>query len=248
MTQSDELRIPASSAAEYLVKQMDDDGAWRKNLSEFCDSPADTNAFNIRSAWALMRASRIFDIAEYKNAALANLNFVVGLSNDNGWIDKNCLNRPDQPLLHTIAYAYQGLLECSVLEQHEAALDVVLNGNQALFRNFERHGQLYGRYADCWTPTVRWRCLTGEAQTAIVWQRLGVVTGDGKWQKAARQLNTQLKRTQSLHGKPGVAGGIKGSQPVTAPYGRLEFLNWAAKFFADALMLELGVTESSVTG
>jgi hypothetical protein len=37
-----------------------------------------------------------------------------------------------------------------------------------------------------------------------------------------------------------VRGGIAGSWPIWGAYSRFEFPNWAAKFFADALMLEMG--------
>jgi hypothetical protein len=95
---------------------------------------------------------------------------------------------------------------------------------------------------------VHWRCLTGEAQTSIVWQRLAQVTGDRKWSAAAARLDTQIKRTQNLGGPPEKAGGVKGSYPITSPYGALEYLNWAAKFFADALLLELGAEGAALDG
>ena len=238
----------ARSAARYLVDNLDDDGAWRRNLSDYCDSPDDTYAFNVRSAWAMIIAARLFNDDPVADAARANVNFVVSLAQTNGWIAKNCLNRPEQPLLHTISYAYQGLLESGLLLDDEAAVQLAINGNEALLDRFREHGRLHGRYADDWVPTVRWRCLTGEAQTAIVWYRLHDVTGDERWRQAADQLLTLLKRTQSLTGRNGVAGGVKGSQPITAPYGRMTYLNWAAKFFADALMLNMNVPGSSRDG
>jgi len=46
-----------------------------------------------------------------------------------------------------------------------------------------------------------------------------------------------LKGTQNRRSRePGVRGGIKGSWPVGGDYGAYEVLNWATKFFADALM------------
>ena len=139
-------------------------------------------------------------------------------------------------------------LECALLEGLEGAFDAVVRGNRELLANFEQFGQLHGRYDREWYPTVRWRCLTGEAQTAIVWQRLAKVTGDPRWSEAASALIVQLKRTQTLTGDPGKVGGVKGAQPITAPYGRLEYINWAAKFFADALLIELGVENAGLAG
>jgi len=46
-----------------------------------------------------------------------------------------------------------------------------------------------------------------------------------------------LKRARNRRSRePGVRGGIKGSWPVGGDYGAYEVLNWASKFFADALM------------
>ena len=42
----------------------------------------------------------------------------------------------------------------------------------------------------------------------------------------------------NLDGPPEIRGGIKGSFPIDGQYGQYEYLNWAAKFFADALMID----------
>jgi len=48
-----------------------------------------------------------------------------------------------------------------------------------------------------------------------------------------------VKATQLLHtANLDLRGGVKGSQPIFGRYTPLTFVNWAAKFFADALMLE----------
>lgn len=247
-TNNDVFRASAARAANFLATQMDRDGAWRKNLSAFTSTSIETYAYNVRSAWALMLAESLDGGERYRAAGLRNVEFTLGLCQENGWIANNCLGRQEQPLLHTIAYAYQGLLECAVLGADDRALEVAVRGNEELRANFEHFGRLHGRYASNWNPTVKWRCLTGEAQTAIVWQRLGAVTGEPRWQKAAGRLLDQIKRTQPLKGSPDVVGGIRGAWPITAPYGPLQYLNWAAKFFADALMLDLDVETAGQLG
>jgi hypothetical protein len=241
-TKDDTYLQSACRAADFLVASMDVDGAWRKNLSRFTNASIETYAYNVRSAWALLLANELGGGGAYKAAALRNVEFVMSLCHENGWIEKNCLSRVEQPLLHTIAYAYQGLLECAVKEGLDDVLRIVERGNACLRDTFLHHGRLFGRYEQNWLPTVTWRCLTGEAQTAIVWHRLADLGGDRQWREAATSLVAQIKRTQALDGDPNRLGGIKGSQPITAPYGRLEYLNWAAKFFADALLLDIGVT------
>jgi hypothetical protein len=46
-------------------------------------------------------------------------------------------------------------------------------------------------------------------------------------------MSTQNGETRN----PGLRGGIKGSFPFDGDYGRFEVLNWATKFFVDALLL-----------
>ena len=46
-----------------------------------------------------------------------------------------------------------------------------------------------------------------------------------------------LKRTQNRSASDGgLRGGIKGSAPLGGAYGRHQILNWATKYFADALI------------
>ena len=88
--------------------------------------------------------------------------------------------------------------------------------------------------------------MTGDAQTAIVWLRLYEVTGVDRYREAAQAVNHYLASTQDLASKDeGIRGGVKGSQPIWGEYGSFEYLNWAAKFYADALMLELKTLERS---
>jgi hypothetical protein len=78
----------------------------------------------------------------------------------------------------------------------------------------------------------------------VVWLRLFQVTRDRKYADAARRMNLLLMGAQSLASADGgIRGGIKGSHPIWGEYAPYEYLNWAAKFFADALMLQLTIAD-----
>jgi hypothetical protein len=82
--------------------------------------------------------------------------------------------------------------------------------------------------------------LTGDAQMAILWQRFYQLTGEPAYLQAAEMTNTYVKQSQNRGASlPGVAGGIAGSQPIYGDYEPYRNLNWAAKFFADSLMLSI---------
>ena len=48
-----------------------------------------------------------------------------------------------------------------------------------------------------------------------------------------------MRRHNLTSADPVIRGGVFGSWPVWGDYGRLMVLNWAAKFFVDALLLEI---------
>ena len=55
---------------------------------------------------------------------------------------------------------------------------------------------------------------------------------------AMEKINGYLKKVQILEtSNPDLYGGICGSYPLHGDYGKHEILNWAVKFFADALLL-----------
>ena len=75
--------------------------------------------------------------------------------------------------------------------------------------------------------------------------RLHARTEDARFLNSALKLLDRVKATQNLtSANPGVRGGIKGSQPIWGRYHRLMFVNWGAKFLADALMTEIEGVEA----
>jgi hypothetical protein len=101
-------------------------------------------------------------------------------------------------------------------------------------------GGLAGRFAADWSEVASWECLTGNAQTAITWWKLTELTGNTELKDRAHQACKMLMSTQNrTSSDPGLTGGIKGSYPIDGEYRRFEVLNWATKFFADALLFML---------
>ena len=225
----------ARRAAHYLVGRLDSDGHWRRGNSQF--ARADATLYNTRTAWALAEAGARLDDGGFTAAAARSLRAATALQAPNGWLPSCCLTDPQQPLLHTLAYAIRGFLEGGRVLGDPVLLQAAERAAGALLAAVRADGWMPGRCRSDWSPAVRWSCLTGQAQMANNWMRLAVVTGDPKWLEPVPAVLRFLKRTQNRHStEPGVRGGIKGSWPVGGDYGAYEVLNWATKFFADALM------------
>ena len=227
----------ATRAADFLVKEQDDDGAWRLG-SPFARRGVHT--YDARVAWGLLEVARVVQKASYQAAAIRNLDSAIARQAENGWFASCCLTDDERPLLHTLAYVIEGLLAAGMMLHAPRYIDAARTSAIALVAAQRSDGRLAGRFDSAWRPTVSWSCLTGCAQTALVWLRLFELTGDEIYFDAARRANLFLCGTQDLRTKwLGIRGGIKGSYPVWSPYASYVYVNWAAKFLADALMLDI---------
>jgi hypothetical protein len=231
----------ARRAGCYLLAALDDDGVWRRGNSRFADPHA--TLYNARTAWALAEAGRLLGAPEFTAAAAKNLNAVARRQHDDGWIPDCCLTDPFRPLLHTTAYAIRGLLEGGrVLEDGHLVARAALAAER-IASAVAPDGRLPGRFAAGWQPAATWSCLTGEAQMANIWLRLFEITHEHKWLEPVAPVLRFVKSTQNrISRDPGLRGGIKGSFPVGGEYGSYQTLNWATKFFADALIRHERIT------
>ena len=222
-------------AAAYLVSTMDAEGRWTAGESDFARK--DATLYNARVAWALAEAGAALGDSRFTDAASRNLRRVASLQHANGWFPHCCLSDPERPLLHTIAYTIRGLLEGGRVLQDPAILGAGIRAAEALLPLVRKDGWMPGRYAQDWRGAVEWSCLTGEAQMVNNWIRLGVITGEARWTEPVDRVLGFVKRTQNRESTdPGLRGGIKGSAPMSGGYGQYEILNWATKYFADALI------------
>lgn len=224
-------------AADWLVDTQEKDGCWRRFPTPFA-KPGE-KAYETHVAWGLFEAARIDPGRGYAEAAIANVRWALGLQRSNGWFEKCCLDDVSRPLTHTIGYALRGLLEAWRFTGDRAFLDAARRTADGALSALAADGRLPGRLAPDWSPAVSWVCLTGSAQIANCWLMLAEFTGDRRYAEAGLKANAFVRRTVLLEGPPEVRGGVGGSLPLSGPYGRLAFLNWAAKFLADSLMLEI---------
>jgi hypothetical protein len=222
-------------AGQYLVDVMESDGHWRKGNSQF--ARGETTLYNARVAWALAEAGARLNVGSFRDTAARNLRAVAAEQKSNGWFPNCCLTDPARPLLHTLAYTVRGLLEGGRVLEDESLIAAAARTSEALFASVSPRGFMPGRFNADWSAAVTWSCLTGEAQMANNWIRLSIITGDKRWVEPVGTVLQFLKSTQNRTSDlAGLRGGIKGSFPMNGGYGRLELLNWATKYFADALM------------
>lgn len=236
----------ARAAARFLVASLDADGIWRRGHSRFAVNCA--ALYNARTAWALAEAARRLDSPACRDAAARCLHAVARRQHSSGWLPDCCVTDPSQPLLHTLAYAIRGLLEGGRMLDDSRLLSHAATAAAALADSIDATGRLAGRFAPNWRGTVRWSCLTGQAQMVGIWLRLYEITGDDEWLEPVVPAIRFLKSTQDRTSTEcGIAGGIAGSEPIDGGYAPHETLSWATKFFIDALMRHERVLSRKLT-
>jgi uncharacterized protein YyaL (SSP411 family) len=206
---------------------------------------------------ALMEKARVYDTFvdapllhlyvitgedKFRETAVHNLDWVIREKmHENGWFEDcdNTVKRNDKPILHTIAYTLDGLIDCSLILKDDQYLKAAVKGADKLRDIFLSTGFLNGRYDRNWTGREYMLC-TGSAQMAIVWLKLYGVSHDKAYLQAARRMINLLIFVQSRGFKEteDSLGAIPGSFPVWGRYEPFAFPNWATKFFCDAIMLD----------
>lgn len=223
-------------ASDWLVDAQDEDGAWRRFASPFASHRL--NTYNTRTAYGLAVASKVVGDERYLLAAQRNVAWALTQAEANGWLPNNCLEDNEHPLTHTIAYALRGILEVSVAAGDARGVDFAARAAQAVARAQRSDGALPGRLDRQWRASVSWSCVTGNAQMAIIWLRLAELASERALTAAAdRAINFNLSLMDMNNANLGIRGGVKGSHPLDGGYMRYRYPNWAAKFFADVLML-----------
>jgi len=232
----------ARRAGDYLARLQEPDGTWQKDT--YCGA----RTYHARTDWGLLRLAGLTGEARYRDAARRNLAWVMRQRQDNGWF-RNSGFHADDPITHVIDYTFIGILESALLDPSAfdaGPAELLAAGADAICEIVERPGlrgipgMISASFDARWQSGDRDSCLTGNAQLAYTLLRLHGLTGNERYARSARALIGALKRTQARDGVPdAVRGAVAGSFPVYGRYLPNSFPNWAAKFFADALLASL---------
>jgi len=227
----------AARAGDWLCKIQHPEGFWKShalmNEARVYDTYVDA---------PLLHLAEITGKKKYRDATVKNLDWVTeNKLLQNGWCEDcdNTVRRNDKPILHTIAYTLEGLIDCSRWLKDEKYLQAAIPGASVLCDLFLQQGILNGRYDHHWKGREHFIC-TGGAQMAIVWLKLFWLSREERFRLAAGRMIDLLIFIQRRFRdeKPETLGAIPGSFPLWGRYEPFAFPNWATKFFCDALMLE----------
>ncbi|PIY79903.1 MAG: hypothetical protein COY81_00225 [Candidatus Pacebacteria bacterium CG_4_10_14_0_8_um_filter_43_12] len=231
-----------TKAADFLVNIQNNDGSWTKNTYG-----NQSHVYHTRVAWGLLTCWQINHNDRYRQAAVKNLQWALRHQQPNGWFSNNQLPPPNiqLPYTHTISYAVEGLLWSGVLLSNEKYIKAAIKGTLPPLHYYLSHHFIPGTFDKDWRSTDTYSCLTGDAQLALMWLKLYELTKLDVFKIGSTKMLASLSSIQncSWHFML-TTGAIPGSWPIWGDvyhnkgYCRLAYLNWATKFYLDALFLK----------
>ena len=187
-----------------------------------------------------MKTGLLANDQELINASIKNIDWALTQQLDNGWFKNNAFKSSTEPFTHTIAYAIRGILECGLLLDNKQYIEAAAKAAKALMKVQKTDGSIAGTFDQNWEANAYYVCLTGLAQTSIIWSRLKQTQNQPEYQTHIDKALKFLKQKQCINNKESVNdGGIAGSYPIWGRYSMFEYPNWAAKFFADSLIIDI---------
>jgi hypothetical protein len=103
---NDEIQESALKAINWLIKNQDSDGAWRRHA--YHQMP---HTYYTMVAWAMVRFWKLTDNNALESGYLS-LQWAPSHQEANGWIDLMNFDSSREATTHTIAYCAQGFAEC----------------------------------------------------------------------------------------------------------------------------------------
>ncbi len=231
-SQKKEVIQAAIQSADWLLKVQDSDGAWREFTLHQLSS-------NTRTAWALIKLGQHLNESKYISAGINNINFAIKQTNKHDYFCDNGFDENEIPTTHTIGYALRGVLGSAIDLQKQEWIEIVERSYRHIVTHTKPNGFLAGELDEEWTSDNAFCCLTGNCQLSVIGYILYEQTGETQYIETADRLLEYVKSKQLISHSPMVNGGISGSWPVNGGYSAYDVPNWASKFFADAMLLQM---------
>jgi len=228
----------AIKACEWLVSIQNENGSFDKNV--YLDRVRVYDSYVVAPMLEVYNLSKI---ESFKTCAVKNIEWIIREKQlDNGWFQDcdNTIHKNDKPILHTISYTIDGILDCGIYLNNSDFIEAATIPADVLLNKFHKEGGLSGRFDKDWNGSEQ-LITTGCAQISIIWEKLFTLTGDKKYQQGFQNMNKLLV---AIHQRDtpeteDTRGAIFGSFPLWGRYESFGCPNWASKYMMDSLLFQL---------
>ncbi|MCC6282777.1 MAG: hypothetical protein IT262_19390 [Saprospiraceae bacterium] len=219
-----------SHAVQWMLAEQEPDGSWRQwaYVSGFVPT------YYTRAVWGVLKANSLIKNEAAAAAMRQALHLYSGRFLPNHSVQDWGFWPGKPAFTHTIAYTLEGFLECAVLLNEPEILEKTKAATDHLLSVCIENKRTAGAYDADWKGDYSFICCTGNAQLSMLCHRFWQLTGDEKYQQAAKAFLLEVVDYQSNSWLPGLRGAFPGSVPVWGKYLPLRYPNWGVKFFLDA--------------
>ena len=232
----------AIKACEWLTSIQNENGSFDKHVYL-----VRARVYDSYVVAPMLEVYKLSKIEAFKNCAVRNIDWIINEKQlDNGWFQDcdNTIHKNDRPILHTISYTIDGILDSGIYLNNSDFIEAATKPADVLLNKFRKEGGLSGRFDKDWNGSEQ-LITTGCAQISIIWEKLFTLTGDKKYQQGFQNMNKLLV---AIHQRDtpeteDTRGAIFGSFPLWGRYESFGCPNWASKYMMDSLLLQLKQTK-----
>ena len=218
-------------ATNWLLDTLEKDGSWQQGAYVTGHTPS----YYTYALWGLLRWQKEMGSTVNETQLKKALYLYAQRIQPDGTVSDWGFKAGDMAFTHTIAYTLQGFLESALLLREQHIVEKVSQSALQFWRERQKTGRTAGRYGKAWQADRSFTCPTGNAQLALLFHRLWVLTEEKLFKAAALVLLEEAAQSQYLGLSPHRHGALPGSMPSWGPYMRFRYPNWGVKFFVDAI-------------
>lgn len=241
----------AINGMRWVLSKIDSNGLFLENNPVPGGNSADTLAL----ACTLMVIQYVSgdEQRDATDVVKKSLDAHIVLQQPNGWFDKCSFSDTYQgtALLHHLGYTLDGLILSSEYLADEKYFKIALVSAERLLQKFETEKSLPAFINKDWSTyydickNKNSLCLTGLSQVAIVFERIYHKTNNTRYRAASEGIIKLVAAICNRNSREkGLAYGVAGSYPVYGNYQKYKIVNWAAKYHADSVLMNLNNSAS----
>lgn len=225
-----DTKMAAQKAFNYLFSSVDTKGRWKEGNYIEGFNPT----YYSRVLWPMIA----YDTQYLNNKNRAVLEkYALQYFNrykDDGSFEDWGFEKGKPAFTHTIAYTLRGFLELANILGNDEILTAVKKSMLQLQSSL-KNNLLAGTYDENWKGDYSFTCPTGNFQLAII--AFMLAEGNDAFFEFGETLLKENIKFQNKSLTNSLDGGIPGSVPLSGPYQKYAYPNWAAKFFLDAIYI-----------
>jgi hypothetical protein len=223
----------AVRATNWLLDNIEPDGSW----TAAAYVPDYIPSYYTRAVMGLLYAGRVLSSfsaftrqQELEEQCHKALHFYAQRFLPNDAVQHWGFKPGESGFTHTIAYTLEGFWHSALHLNENFILNKTIRSVSRFMQQWQRDGKIAGSYDENWKGDTSFTCPVGTAQMCVLVHDIHEYTGDPALYMAQFILLKELLPHQKSD------GAVPGSVPLTGPYMRGKYPNWAVKFFLDALL------------